>query len=191
MFGSTPTLATMGAALPYAIAAKFDILTGPAWLCGDGAMQMDGVNELITVAKYWRRWSDPRLVVLVLNNRDLSYVSWEQRAMVGDIRFEASQRAARRSLPRSGQSCSGSEESGSSGPRTSWWPGRGGVPLRSSVRARGDRRHQRPAAATARHARAGHRDDPGAAEGRPGPRRDPIRQTFRDPPSRTHVPHQR
>ena len=93
MFGSTSgTLATMGSALPYAIAAKFAHPDRPCVaLLGDGAMQMDGVNELITVAKYWRRWSDPRLVVLVLNNRDLSYVSWEQRAMVGDIRFEASQ----------------------------------------------------------------------------------------------------
>jgi pyruvate dehydrogenase (quinone) len=93
MFGSTSgTLATMGSAIPYAIAAKF---AQPDRLCialvGDGAMQMDGVNELITVAKYWRRWSDPRLIVLILNNRDLSYVSWEQRAMTGDIRFEATQ----------------------------------------------------------------------------------------------------
>jgi pyruvate dehydrogenase (quinone) len=93
MFGSTSgTLATMGSALRYAIAVKFAHPDRPCVaLLGDGAMQMDGVNELITVAKYWRRWSDPRLVVLVLNNRDLSYVSWEQRAMVGDIRFEASQ----------------------------------------------------------------------------------------------------
>ena len=93
MFGSTSgTLATMGSALPYAIAAKFAHPDRPCVaLLGDGAMQMDGVNELITVAKYWRRWSDPRLIVLILNNRDLSYVSWEQRAMAGDIRFEASQ----------------------------------------------------------------------------------------------------
>jgi len=49
------------------------------------------MGELITIAKYWEEWSDPRLVVLVLNNRDLSYVTWEQRAMVGDVRFEAAQ----------------------------------------------------------------------------------------------------
>jgi pyruvate dehydrogenase (quinone) len=93
MFGSTSgTLATMGSALPYAIAAKFAHPDRPCIaLLGDGAMQMNGVNELITVGKYWRRWSDPRLVVLILNNRDLSYVTWEQRAMLGDIRFEASQ----------------------------------------------------------------------------------------------------
>ena len=93
MFGSTSgTLATMGSAIPYAIAAKFAQPERPCVaLVGDGAMQMDGINELITVAKYWRRWSDPRLVVLILNNRDLSYVSWEQRAMAGDIRFEATQ----------------------------------------------------------------------------------------------------
>ena len=54
-------------------------------------MQMNGLAELITVAKYWREWSDPRLVVLVLNNRDLNMVTWEQRALEGDPKFEASQ----------------------------------------------------------------------------------------------------
>ncbi|MDQ3876076.1 MAG: thiamine pyrophosphate-dependent enzyme, partial [Actinomycetota bacterium] len=60
-------------------------------LVGDGAMQMNGLNELITIAKYWQRWSDPRLVVLVLNNRDLNQVTWEQRVIEGDPKFEASQ----------------------------------------------------------------------------------------------------
>jgi pyruvate dehydrogenase (quinone) len=54
-------------------------------------MQMNGMNELITIAKYWERWSDPRIVVLVLNNRDLNQVTWEQRALEGDPKFEASQ----------------------------------------------------------------------------------------------------
>jgi pyruvate dehydrogenase (quinone) len=54
-------------------------------------MQMNGLNELITAAKYWQRWSDPRLIVLVLNNRDLNQVTWEQRVMEGDPKFEASQ----------------------------------------------------------------------------------------------------
>jgi pyruvate dehydrogenase (quinone) len=58
---------------------------------GDGAMQMNGINELITIAKYWMRWSDPRLVILVLNNRDLNQVTWEQRVFEGDPKFEASQ----------------------------------------------------------------------------------------------------
>jgi len=86
------TLATMGSAVPYAVAAKF------AWpervaiaMVGDGAMQMGGLNELITIAKYWREWSDPRLVVLVLNNRDLNLVTWEQRMLAGDPKFDASQ----------------------------------------------------------------------------------------------------
>jgi pyruvate dehydrogenase (quinone) len=86
------TLATMGPAVPYAAAAKFchpDRVV--IAMAGDGAMQMNGLNELITIAKYWREWSDPRLVVLVLNNRDLNQVTWEQRAMVGDPKFEASQ----------------------------------------------------------------------------------------------------
>jgi len=86
------TLASMGPAVPYAIAAKFAHPERVAIaLAGDGAMQMNGLNELITIAKYWERWSDPRLVVLVLNNRDLNMVTWEQRALEGDPKFPASQ----------------------------------------------------------------------------------------------------
>jgi pyruvate dehydrogenase (quinone) len=85
-------LATMGPAVPYAIAAKF---CHPSRLVvalvGDGAMQMNGLNGLITIAKYWEEWSNPRLVVLVLNNRDLNQVTWEQRAMAGDPKFAGSQ----------------------------------------------------------------------------------------------------
>lgn len=85
-------LATMGPAIPYAIAAKFAHPTRPVIaMVGDGAMQMNGINGLITIAKEWRRWSDPRLVVLVLNNRDLNQVTWEQRAMEGDPKFAPSQ----------------------------------------------------------------------------------------------------
>jgi pyruvate dehydrogenase (quinone) len=81
------TLATMGPGVPYAIAAKFAHPNRPAVaLVGDGAMQMNGMAELITAAKYYDRWADPRLVVLVLNNRDLNQVTWEQRAMEGDPR---------------------------------------------------------------------------------------------------------
>lgn len=86
------TLATMGPGVPYAIAAKFCHPDRPAIaMVGDGAMQMNGLNGLITVAKYWEEWHDPRLVVLVLNNGDLNQVTWEQRAMSGDPRFEGSQ----------------------------------------------------------------------------------------------------
>jgi pyruvate dehydrogenase (quinone) len=86
------TLATMGCAIPYALAAKFAHPHRPVIaLIGDGAQQMSGINALITVAKYWKRWADPRLVVLVLNNRDLNYVTWEQRAMEGEPKFPASQ----------------------------------------------------------------------------------------------------
>jgi pyruvate dehydrogenase (quinone) len=85
-------LATMGPGVPYAIAAKFAYPDRPVIaLVGDGAMQMNGINELITIGKYWRRWSDPRLLILVLNNRDLNQVTWEQRAMAGDPKFAASQ----------------------------------------------------------------------------------------------------
>jgi pyruvate dehydrogenase (quinone) len=85
-------LASMGPAVPYAVAAKFCY---PDRVCiavtGDGAMQMNGLNSCITVAKYWKEWSDPRWITLVLNNRDLNQVTWEQRIQMGDIRFNASQ----------------------------------------------------------------------------------------------------
>ena len=85
-------LATMCPGVPYAIAAKFAFPDRVAIaLVGDGAMQMLGINGMITISKYWKRWSDPRLVILVLNNRDLNQVTWEQRIMVGDPKFEASQ----------------------------------------------------------------------------------------------------
>jgi len=85
-------LATMGPGVPYAIAAKFTNPDKPAIaLVGDGAMQMNGINGLITIAKYWKRWADPRLVVMVLNNRDLNQVTWEQRVMEGDPRYAPSQ----------------------------------------------------------------------------------------------------
>ncbi len=86
------TLATMGPGVPYAIAAKFAFPDRVAIaLVGDGAMQMNGSGELVTIAKYWQRWSDPRLIVLVLHNNDLNQVTWEQRAMEGDPKFEATQ----------------------------------------------------------------------------------------------------
>ncbi|MBV9466344.1 MAG: thiamine pyrophosphate-requiring protein, partial [Solirubrobacterales bacterium] len=86
------TLATMGPGVPYAIAAKFAHPSRPVFaLVGDGAMQMNGINELITIAKYREQWSDQRLVVMVLNNGDLNQVTWEQRAMSGDPKFEGSQ----------------------------------------------------------------------------------------------------
>jgi len=86
------SLATMGPGVPYAIAAKFAHPDRPVVaLVGDGAMQMNGNAELLTIAKYWREWSDPRFVVLVLNNGDLNQVTWEMRALEGDPKYEASQ----------------------------------------------------------------------------------------------------
>ena len=85
-------LATMGPGVPYAIAAKFAYPERTVIaLVGDGAMQMNGNSELITAAKYWKRWSNPKLIVAVLNNRDLNQVTWEQRVMQGDPKLEASQ----------------------------------------------------------------------------------------------------
>jgi len=85
-------LATMGPAVPYAIAAKFAYPERPVIaMLGDGAMQMNGLNGLITIAKHWTAWRNPRLVVMVLNNGDLNQVTWEQRAMEGDPRYIPSQ----------------------------------------------------------------------------------------------------
>ncbi|MGR3909002.1 thiamine pyrophosphate-requiring protein [Burkholderia sp. SR8] len=85
-------LASMGAAVPYAIAAKFAYPVRPVIaMVGDGAMQMNNMAELITVAKYWRQWPDPRWICMVLNNEDLNQVTWEQRVMEGDPKFDASQ----------------------------------------------------------------------------------------------------
>ncbi|GAA4340184.1 thiamine pyrophosphate-requiring protein [Pigmentiphaga soli] len=85
-------LATMGSAVPYAIAAKYahpqrHVIA----IAGDGAMQMNGINGLITISKVWREWGNGKLTLLVLNNRDLNQVTWEQRAMEGDPKFPASQ----------------------------------------------------------------------------------------------------
>jgi pyruvate dehydrogenase (quinone) len=93
MMGSlSGNLATMGPAMPYAVAAKFAYPERPVFaLAGDGAVQMNGMNELITVSKYWKEWKDPRFYLLVLNNRDLNMVTWEMRAQSGEPKFEGSQ----------------------------------------------------------------------------------------------------
>jgi pyruvate dehydrogenase (quinone) len=86
------SLATMGPGMPYALAAKFAHPDRPVLaLVGDGALQMNGINALITAARYWKDWSDPRFIVLALNNRDLNQVTWEMRAQSGDPKWEASQ----------------------------------------------------------------------------------------------------
>ncbi|MEZ4236160.1 MAG: thiamine pyrophosphate-requiring protein [Myxococcota bacterium] len=85
-------LATMGPAMPYGLAAKHAYPDRPVIaFVGDGAMQMNGNNVLINVARDWHEWDDPRFVVVVLNNRDLNQVTWEQRVMAGDPRFQTSQ----------------------------------------------------------------------------------------------------
>jgi pyruvate dehydrogenase (quinone) len=85
-------LATMGPGVPYAVAAKFAWPDRPVIaLVGDGAMLMNGINCLVTIAHYWKEWSDPRLIVMVLANRDLNQVTWEQRVMAGDPKYVCSQ----------------------------------------------------------------------------------------------------
>jgi pyruvate dehydrogenase (quinone) len=85
-------LATMGPGVPYGIGAKFGCPDRPVIVfAGDGAMQMNGMAELITIQRYWRQWRDPRLVVAVLHNNDLNQVTWELRAMAGSPKFVESQ----------------------------------------------------------------------------------------------------
>ena len=93
MMGSlSGSLATMGSAVPYAIAAKFAYPDRTVIaLTGDGAMQMNGMNEMLTVEKYWKRWGNPNLIFLVLNNRDLNQVTWEMRIEAGNPKLEATQ----------------------------------------------------------------------------------------------------
>jgi pyruvate dehydrogenase (quinone) len=86
------TLATMGPATPYAIAAKFAHPHRPVLaFVGDGSFQMNGMAELITVKRYWEQWQSPTLVFCVFNNQDLNQVTWEQRALAGDPKYPASQ----------------------------------------------------------------------------------------------------
>jgi pyruvate dehydrogenase (quinone) len=85
-------LASLGAATPYAMAAKmaFPDRVVIAFI-GDGAMQMNGLNVMITISKYWKEWSNPRLIVMVLNNRDLNQVTWEERIQLGEGKTESTQ----------------------------------------------------------------------------------------------------
>jgi pyruvate dehydrogenase (quinone) len=86
-------LATMGPGVPYGIGAKFGHPGRPVIVfAGDGAMQMNGLAELITIKHYWQEWTDPRLIVAVLHNNDLNQVTWEMRAMEGAPKFTESQR---------------------------------------------------------------------------------------------------
>ena len=162
------TLATMGPGMPYAVAAKFAFPNRPVVaLVGDGAMQMNGINVLVTMKKYWKEWSDPRLVVLVLNNRDLNQVTWEMRVQSGDPKLEASQE-----LP-DFPYASYAEALGLAGVRIEPpGPGRprlgGRLPRRPPRRRRGDHRPPGPAAAAAHHGEAGEGADLRDPRGRPG-----------------------
>src|ERR671938_336268 len=86
------TLATMGPGVPYAIAAKFAYPERPVIaFVGDGAFQMNGMNELLTIKRYHEQWPDQRLVICVFNNQDLNQVTWEQRVLSGDPKYPGTQ----------------------------------------------------------------------------------------------------
>jgi thiamine pyrophosphate-dependent acetolactate synthase large subunit-like protein len=155
------------ARLDHALAAKFNYPERVAIaLVGDGAMQMLGNNCLITAAKYWQRWRDPRLIVLVLNNEDLNQVTWEQRVLSGDPKWETSQNIM--DFPYAAYA----ELIGLRGLRVEK-PGRGGSGLGrgaargSAVCARRQDRSQGAAVALTRHLRSGQELRPGLAQGRP------------------------
>ncbi|MCQ8280002.1 thiamine pyrophosphate-requiring protein [Acetobacteraceae bacterium KSS8] len=85
-------LASLGAGTPYALAAKMAFPERTVIACmGDGAMQMNGINVMITIGKYWRQWPSPNLIVLVLNNQDLNQVTWEERVQLGAGKTESTQ----------------------------------------------------------------------------------------------------
>src|ERR1700739_2981831 len=85
-------LASLGAGTPYAVAAKFAFPERQVVaFMGDGAMQMNGLNVMITVAKYWKEWTTPNFIVMVLNNRDLNQVTWEERVQIGAGKTESTQ----------------------------------------------------------------------------------------------------
>jgi pyruvate dehydrogenase (quinone) len=85
-------LASMGCAIPYAIAAKFAYPDRTVIaFAGEGAMQMNGNEELLTISKYWQSWASPNINICVINNHDLNMVTWEQRMMEGDPKFDATQ----------------------------------------------------------------------------------------------------
>lgn len=85
-------LASLGAGTPYAVAAKMAFPERTVIACmGDGAMQMNGLNVMITISKYWKQWENPRLIVLVLNNQDLNQVTWEERVQLGEGKTTATQ----------------------------------------------------------------------------------------------------
>ena len=148
-------LATMGPGVPYGIGAKFGNPDRPVIVfAGDGAMQMNGLAELITIKHYWQQWADPRLVVAVLHNNDLNQVTWEMRAMEGAPKFAESQTlpdvdyAGLRRQPRPARH----PRRQARRTRPGLGPGAGRRPAR---RARRPDRPERPADPAARHLRAG------------------------------------
>ena len=85
-------LASLGAGTPYAVAGKMAFPDRTVIACmGDGAMQMNGLNVMVTISKYWKKWSNPHLIVVVLNNRDLNQVTWEERVQLGSGKTELTQ----------------------------------------------------------------------------------------------------
>ena len=117
-------LASLGAATPYAVAAKMAYPDRPViGFIGDGAMQMNGLNVMITVSKYWQNWSDPRFILMVLNNQDLNQVTWEERVQLGDGKTPLTQIDPRFPLSQICRAARASRASTATIPRRSARPG--------------------------------------------------------------------
>ena len=112
-------------------------------------MLMNGINGLVTIANYWKEWSDPRLIVMVLANRDLNQVTWEQRVMAGDPKYECSQTVPKFEFARYAEML-GLPGSGSTRPNRSARPGRSAL-IRSSGGLRSDDRSRSADVAAAHH----------------------------------------
>ena len=161
-------LATMGPGVPYGIGAKFGHPDRPVIVfAGDGAMQMNGLAELITIKHYWEQWTDPRLIIAVLHNNDLNQVTWEMRAMEGAPKFTESQRLPdvsyegfARSLGLHGIAVDKPEQVGPAWDQA--------LAADRPDGARLPDRPRRPADPAARHLRADQGRRHGAAQGRPG-----------------------
>ena len=131
---ATPSgsLATMSCGVPHAVGVEFARPDRPAYaLVGDGAMRMNGLNKLITIAWYWPDWTDARLVIMMLNNADLNQVTWELGATDRVAAVPAAPAAPGRRL-----------RDARTEPRTARPPGRGPGPGRCDL----ERGHRGPSA---------------------------------------------
>ena len=93
MMGSlSGSLASLGAATPYALAAKMAYPERVVLaFIGDGAMQMNGLNVMITISKYWKEWSKPEADRHGAEQPGPEPGDLEERVQLGDGKTESTQ----------------------------------------------------------------------------------------------------